>query len=188
VVEDGKLVSHTPAFFGANPAIVKDNHGVGPKNGARVLAEEEELAFKLLSLLDAAQRKTAIIAEKAPADIRGPVGAQAPKGDPEGIPAAKLNESQVTTLRALLKACAEKMRSECCEADLRAIEDAGIEKVHFAWQGAEKPGIGHYYRLQGPTFLVEFVNVQPDGDGNPANHIHSVWRDLKDGDFGLTKQ
>src|SRR5262245_30116865 len=185
VVENGKLVSHTPAFFGANPAIVKDDHGVGPKNGTRVLAEEEELAFTLLGSLDATQRKTAIIADKAPADIRGPVGTQPPQDPPAGIPAAKLMESQVATLRSLLKACAEKMRSECSEADLKAIEDAGIEKVHFAWAGAEKPGIGHYYRLQGPTFLVEFVNVQPDSDGNPANHIHSVWRDLKQGDFGL---
>ncbi len=188
VVEGGKLVSHTPAFFGANPAIVKDNHGVGPKNGTRVLAEEEELAFKLLGSLEAAQRKAAIIADKAPADIRGPVGTQAPASEPAGLTVAKLSESQVATLRSLLKACAEKMRSECCEADLKAIEDAGIEKVHFAWAGAEKPGIGHYYRLQGPTFLVEFVNVQPDGDGNPANHIHSVWRDLKEGDFGLPRK
>ncbi len=185
VVEDGKLISHTPAFFGANPAVVKNDHGVGPKNGTRVLADEEELAFKLLGLLDAAQRKAAIIADKAPQDIRGPVGTQAPSSAPEGLSATKLNESQLVTLRSMLKACADKMRSECCEADLKAIEDAGIEKVHFAWAGAEKPGIGHYYRLQGPTFLVEFVNVQPDGDGNPANHIHSVWRDLKGGDFGL---
>ncbi len=185
VVADGKLVSHTPAFFGSNPAVVKDNYGVGPKKGTRVLAEEEELGFKLLHSLNAEQRKTAIIAEKAPADIRGPVGTQPPQDAPEGIPAAKLGEAQVAILRSLLKACAEKMRSECSEADLKAIDDAGIEKVHFAWQGADKGGIGHYYRLQGPTFLVEFVNVQPDAGGNPANHIHSVWRDLKQGDFGL---
>jgi hypothetical protein len=185
VVDGGKLVSHTPAFFGVNPAVVKNDHDVGPKNGTRVLAEEEQLAFKLLGSLESAQKKTAIIAEKAPADIRGPVGTQAPQEAPAGIPAAKLSESQVAILRSLLEACAAKMRSERSEADLKAIDDAGIDKVHFAWAGAEKEGIGHYYRLQGPTFLVEFVNVQPDGDGNPANHIHSVWRDLKNGDFAL---
>jgi hypothetical protein len=188
VVEDGKLIAHTPAFFGANPAVVKDDHGVGPKKGTRVLAEEEELAFDLLHSLEATQRKAAIIAEKAPADIRGPVGTQAPQGEPEGLAAAKMSESQVATLRSLLKSCAEKMRPERSERDLKAIEEAGLEKVHFAWAGAEKEGIGHYYRLQGPTFLVEFVNVQPDGDGNPANHIHSVWRDLKQGDFGLPRK
>jgi hypothetical protein len=188
VVEDGKLVSHTPAFFGANPAVVRENHGVGPQKGTRVLAEEELLGFRLLHSLNPEQRKTAIIAAKAPADIRGPVGEQAPQGQPEGIAAAKFDESQLGTLRSLLKAVAEKLRSECSEADLAAIDKAGIGKVHFAWAGAEKEGIGHYYRLQGPTFLVEFVNVQPDADGNIANHIHSVWRDLERGDFGLPRK
>ena len=56
--------------------------------------------------------------------------------------------------------------------------------MHFAWAGATKPGVGHYYRVQGPTFLIEFVNVQPDAAGNIANHIHCVWRDMR-GDFGI---
>jgi hypothetical protein len=185
LIKDGKIVSHTPAFFGANPAVVKDDYGVGPKKGTRVLAEEEELAFKLLQSLSADQRKAAIIAAKAPQDIRGPVGTQAPQDAPAGLPAEKLTQPQVETLRSLLEACSNKMRPERSEAELKAIDEAGIGKVHFAWAGAQEPGIGHYYRLQGPTFLVEFVNVQPDGDGNPANHIHSVWRDLKHGDFGL---
>ena len=42
----------------------------------------------------------------------------------------------------------------------------------------------HYYRIQGPTFLIEFVNTQPDPAGNPANHIHCVWRDMQ-GDLGI---
>ena len=48
-----------------------------------------------------------------------------------------------------------------------------------------RPGIGHYYRIQGPTFLIEFVNTQPDAEGNPASHIHCVWRDPR-GDFALS--
>ncbi|MEX2467161.1 MAG: DUF3500 domain-containing protein, partial [Gemmatimonadota bacterium] len=36
----------------------------------------------------------------------------------------------------------------------------------------------HYYRVQGPTFLIEYDNTQ-----NGANHIHSVWREFE-GDFG----
>ena len=66
---------------------------------------------------------------------------------------------------------------------LEALEKAGIEKLQFAWAGADKPGIGHYYVVQGPTFIIEFVNTQPDSAGNPANHIHSLWRDTKN-DFG----
>ena len=45
-------------------------------------------------------------------------------------------------------------------------------------------GEGRYYCIQGPSFQIEFVNVQPDSAGNPANHIHSVWRDLR-GDFAI---
>ena len=60
----------------------------------------------------------------------------------------------------------------------------GPGKIHFAWAGADKPGIGHYYCIQGPSFQIEFVNTQADSAGNPANHIHSVWRDLR-GDFAI---
>jgi hypothetical protein len=55
---------------------------------------------------------------------------------------------------------------------------AGINAVKFAWMGGTEKGQGHYYRVQGPTFLIEFDNTQ-----NRANHIHMVWRDFK-GDFG----
>ena len=44
--------------------------------------------------------------------------------------------------------------------------------------------MGHYYRVQGPTFVLELVNIQSDPAGNPANHIHSVWRSLE-GDFAV---
>ena len=69
---------------------------------------------------------------------------------------------------------------------LIAVMLVAIAKVHWAngffinW--SLEPGKGHSYRLEGPSFVVEFVNVQPDAEGNPANHIHCVWRD-KTGDF-----
>ncbi|HIA18698.1 MAG TPA: DUF3500 domain-containing protein, partial [Planctomycetaceae bacterium] len=66
----------------------------------------------------------------------------------------------------------------------KAIMAAKPENIHFAWAGSRKPGVGHYYRIQGPTFLVEFVNTQPDAAGNPASHIHLIWRDLS-GDFAI---
>lgn len=58
----------------------------------------------------------------------------------------------------------------------------GWDEIHFAWAGALEPGKGHSYWIEGPSFVVEFVNVQPDAEGNPANHIHCVWRD-KTGNF-----
>ena len=50
--------------------------------------------------------------------------------------------------------------------------------IAFAWAGEAERGKKHYYRVQGPTFLIEHDNSQNDG-----NHVHSVWRDF-DGDFG----
>jgi hypothetical protein len=54
-----------------------------------------------------------------------------------------------------------------------------LDAVHFAWAGdVERRRWPHYYRLQAPSFVVEYDNTQ-----NEANHVHAVWRD-PDGDFG----
>lgn len=186
VVDNGKPSAITPAFFGANPAEVKTNVGVGPKKGTRVLRDEEELAFELLHSLNKLQRGKAVIAEKAPAEIRAAGEPHAPGTPPEGLPAKELEKGQVEILWSLLNAYTEKMPTEVGEARTAEVREAGIENVFFAWAGADKPGIGHYYRVQGPTFIIEFVNTQPDPLGNIANHIHCVWRRMA-GDFGLSR-
>lgn len=182
-VSDGQVATTTPTFYGANPATVMGDYAVGPKKGTRVLRKEEELAFDLLKSLDDQQRKTALIADKAPNDIRGPVGPAAPQASAQGVSAKAMKEEQRKTLRALITAYTENMKPEVAAARWDAIERGGFEAIHFAWAGADKPGVGHYYVVQGPSFLIEFVNTQPDSAGNPANHIHSVWRNMA-GDFG----
>ncbi|HEX4129437.1 MAG TPA: DUF3500 domain-containing protein [Pirellulales bacterium] len=184
VVESGKVISSTPSVFAANPAIVKSDAVPRIKPGTRILEREETLAFDLLKSLSSEQRHDAVIAAKAPAEIRAAGEPQPPTDAPAGIAAAKFTDAQTSTLRELIAEYAHDMPSDVAAARLGAIESAGFDKVHFAWAGANEPGIGHYYRLQGPTFLIEFVNVQPDAAGNPANHIHCVWRDMA-GDFAL---
>jgi hypothetical protein len=184
VVENGEVVSSTPTVYGANPAVVMESAVESVKKGTRVLAKEEQLAFDLLASLTAEQRKTAVIAEKAIAEIRAAGEPQPPQDAPVGIAAGKLNAEQMKTLHALVQEYANNLPADVAEARLAKIKQAGVEKVYFAWAGADKPGIGHYYRIQGPTFLIEFVNTQPDGAGNPANHIHSIWRDMA-GDFAI---
>ena len=76
------------------------------------------------------------------------------------------------------------MPKEISDVQLKHVNEAGIEKIHFAFSGTAKQGEPHTYRVHGPTFVIEFLNTQPDGAGNKANHIHSVWRNLP-GDFGL---
>ncbi len=183
VLEGGEVISSTPAFFAANPGIVK-NKNETVAVGTRVLRDEEQLAFDLVQSLNKQQLSAALIADKAPSEIRAAGEAQPPVSKAVGIASGDLNKQQTKTLVKLIKAYASAMRGEVYEARMKAIDDAGIGAVHFAWAGATEPGVGHYYRVQGPTFLIEFVNTQPDAAGNPANHIHCVWRDTA-GDFAL---
>jgi len=185
-VEKNQVISHSPAFFGGNPGKVTVDVGAGPVIGTMALEHEEVLAFELLEMLDAEQKKAAIIAAKAPAEIRAAGEAQPPQDAPVGLPASKLNEKQMHKLFALIHVYANNMPLPVAEARLKEIAEAGFDKVYFAWGGADKPGVGHYYRIQGPTFLIEYVNVQPDAAGTVANHPHCVWRDMR-GDFGIKK-
>ena len=181
---DGKLVDSTPQFFAANPGTIM-NEVSGPLGkGTRVLREEEDLAFKLVQALTEAQSKQAVISTKALKEIRFAGEAQASVGEPEGIPYSELNDSQKKVLEKLVNVYVDAVTADVAKQRRSLIKDDGWADVHFAWAGATKPGVGHYYRIRGTRFLIEFANTQADAAGNPANHIHCVWRDLA-GDFDL---
>jgi hypothetical protein len=184
VVDKGRVISSTPIMFGTNPAIMKNDDIAGIAKGTRVLAAEEELAFELLHSLSAEQRKEAVIAETAFKEVRNDGKPQPPTDAAEGIAVAKLTAAQKKTLYSLIETYAKNVPDEVAKERLTDIEKSGFDKVKFAWAGADKLGIGHYYRIQGDTFLIEFVNTQPDAAGNPANHIHCLWRDVR-GDFAI---
>jgi hypothetical protein len=184
VVEDGRVSSFAPMALCANPAIVMADVIPSIKKGQRLLAFEEQIAFDLLHALSADQKKKAIIAEKTLPEVRAAGEPQPPQTAPEGIAAKELTEPQRVQLERLVAVYLANVPEDVAQQRLKTINAQGWDKVYFAWAGAEKPGIGHYYRVQGPTFLIEFVNTQPDAAGNPANHIHSVWRNME-GDFGV---
>jgi hypothetical protein len=167
-------VASTPSFFGSNPAEVRK----GPRKGLRVLAQEEDVARELLQSLTGDQRKEAIYDQTAPKDILTEAKKKVTPLETTGIAAAKLNTDQKTTLMRLIQTYVERTRPDVSKGDLAKIEKAGVDKIYFAWAGGIEPGQGHYYRVQGPTFLLEYDNTQ-----NDANHIHAVWRDFN-GDFG----
>ena len=187
VCSGDRVLDAAPQFFGANPAEIRSDIEGQLKKGTRVLRREEVLAFQLLESLDDATQSKAIIADEAPADIRFAGQPQAEPTEPEGVDFGSLASEQQETLRELVQVYATAAAEVVATNRLAAIEHAGWDKVHFAWAGAKQPGVGHYYRIQGPTFLIEFVNTQPDPEGNPANHIHCVWRDMT-GDFNLPIQ
>jgi hypothetical protein len=178
LVDGGEVVAATPAFFGANPATIQD----GSRKGTRTLPEAEDLAKELYQALDDGQKKVAYQEKQFP-EVQGRTGAPH-VGEPKGLPAAKMTARQRDILLKLVEAYANRMPTDVAEVELSDIHKAGVDQVHFAYAGGLDRGKPHTYRVQGPTFVVEFLNVQPDSAHNPANHIHSVWRNIK-GDFGL---
>lgn len=184
VVQGDKVVSSTPQFFATNPAEVKESVLEGYPKGMEILKAEEELAFDLVNSLSPEAKKEAVIAEKCPAEIRNAGEPHPPQTAPEGIAYSDLNKKQQKTLKTLIDTYIAAMPSDVAAERNADLKDAGWDGIKFAWAGGFQDGIPHYYRVQGKTFLIEFVNSQPDVSGNPANHIHCVWRDMR-GDFAL---
>ncbi|HEU0183993.1 MAG TPA: DUF3500 domain-containing protein, partial [Blastocatellia bacterium] len=173
-VVKGELVSNTPLFFGANPAEVRE----GERKGLRALAGAEDKGRELITALDEKQRAVAILDKTAPGDIITMNSRKADPLKPEGVPAGQLNKEQKALLEKLLDEYLSRMPQDVADERSKKLRAAGFDKIFFAWAGGVNKGEPHYYRVQGPTFLVEYDDTQ-----NNANHIHSVWRDFN-GDFG----
>jgi hypothetical protein len=173
-VVNGTAISSTPSFAGANPAEVKD----GPQKGQRTLGLLEDTARTLVTGLDAAQRKTAVFTDVALNDIVTENALDIKPLSPVGLKASAMTPPQRDQLMKILDAYAGLMAADIATDRMTKIKIAGVDNITFAWAGSLERGQKHYYRVQGPTFLIEFDNTQ-----NDANHVHSVWRDFK-GDFG----
>jgi len=171
---DGKPVVFAPSFFGSNPAVVKD----GPNAGKRALREEEESGRALMAAFDEAQRAKVTFDVTAPREMLTAENREAKLLDAAGISYAGMTPAQKRLFEKVLDAYLGRVAPELAKARLDALHKAGMDKIMFGWAGTLDLGGPHYYRVQGPTFLIEYDNVQ-----NNANHIHSVWRDF-DGDFG----
>ena len=173
-VVNGTSVATTPQFFGSNPAEVRQ----GPKKGTRVLHAEEDLGRALVTELSDAQRATAVVAEKAPDDILTTNTRKAAIQENAGLGYADMSPKQRGMLLALIEEYASAQPKPLAAQRIEKVREAGLDKVKFAWMGPIAKGALHYYRVQGPTFIIEYDNTQNDG-----NHVHAVWRDFE-GDFG----
>ena len=173
-VVNGKLLATAPNFWGANPAKVD----VGPTTGLRALKQEEDLARTFVQSLTKEQQAVAIIADEAPRDIYTSANKKADPLSPTGLSTSAMTPEQRRGLKAVIDEYLNNMPADVAQARLAVLRNAGVENISFAWAGPTKMGGKHYYRIQGPTFLIEYDNIQ-----NQGNHIHAVWRDF-DGDFG----
>ena len=173
-VSKGAVVASTPSFAGSNPAEVRD----GAEKGKRVLANLEDTGRALVMALDDKQRATAIINATAPTEIVTNNTLDIKPLSPDGLKYPAMTAAQRDLLMKVIDAYAGLMAPELAGQRMAKIKAAGLDNIGFAWAGPVERGALHYYRVQGPTFLIEFDNTQNNG-----NHIHAVWRDFK-GDFG----
>lgn len=172
-VLNGKI-SAAPRFFGANPATILS----GKRQGERTLDREEDLGFQLIHSLTDEEKKLAIFQDRSPYDIATGNAPEVKPLSPIGISFGDLNDDQQIIFLKLINEYLSSLPAEQSRNRLALIQEEDLNAIRFAWAGATELGKGHYYRIQGKSFLIEFDNTQDN-----ANHIHSVWRDFE-GDFG----
>lgn len=171
-----QLVAGTPGFLGSNPAIVQS----GPKKNLEVLKEETDKGFALLHSLTPEELKKAVIDTAAPAEILTEANRKAMIDHPAGIRYKELSPQHQQQLLQLINLYINRYTTLFAGTMLKEIQAAGLDNLWFTWAGYTEPVLGrpYYYRIQGPTIIIEYDNTQ-----NNANHIHTVVRDLKS-DFG----
>ena len=174
--EDNKIVSGTPGFLGSNPAVVLS----GPEKGLEILKEENEIAIDFLHSLNENQLKKAIIDTAAPGEIITVNSRKAMIDNQNGLSYAALTSAQKAIFVKLLSLYIHRYTRLFAESMMKDIEAAGMDKLIFAWAGSTENAVGNkrYYRIKGPTIIIEYDNTQNNG-----NHVHTVIRDLKH-DFG----
>jgi len=174
-LHEGRLIASSPTFLGANPHRVLS----GPYQGLRALGKEEDLARTLVTSLDSNQISQALVAEVAYPDILTKADSRAKMdGQPTGLPASKMNTKQLKILMDLIHEYTSNLSVDLAMGRTKVVQKTPLDQLFFAWAGSVDPGFGDYYRVQGPSFLIEYDNTQ-----NENNHSHSVWRDFH-GDFG----
>ncbi len=162
-------IAVTPHFLGANPfsgRVVADGHG----GLARVLERESALAFELVNGLGAPALRQALIAPDAPPDFLTGPGRERSLRVPAGLRLDEMAAEQQARALALLETFFGHLHADLAGPAMARVREAGVGQIHFAWAGATTPDRLHYYRLHGPTLIVEY-------DRTDTDHAHSVWHD-----------
>jgi hypothetical protein len=158
----------TPSLTAAQPA----KYTVDGKT-VRPLGAENDKAFALINALDEGQRKQAILNYKVADLVLGP-GQDGKTIQPEGIKCSAMNASQQAMLLDLAGEWAGIVDEQAAAVRMAEIK-ANLAATWFAWSGPTTNGTPAYYRIQGPTLVIEYA-PQPLG-GDPTMHIHTIYRD-----------
>lgn len=175
-----QVTGTTPAFFGANPAEVRS----GPEKGKVSIEGCSSLALKLIASLSAEQASKGS-ASKAGTEIdQGQTKPPAQALTGEGISAADFNPDQTAAFTQLLREYTGRLPAELEAREWSLVKSFPPSTVRFQYfRNTQAKGTPTTYRIEAPGYLIQYLNVQADGQGNPANHIHSAFRHVG-GDFG----
>lgn len=169
-----KVIAMTPSFFGSNPGVVRIDV---PQKGKEIMKRETAQALALVNALDATQLRKAVISDTVFREILTFNKRKALLEKQEGISFAEMNATQRTMFLDLLQTYLNTYHLTLANQQMDKLKQVGLEKLFFAWAGDRQPGYGpgrgQYYRIHGPTLLIEYDNTQ-----NQANHVHTVVRDL----------
>ncbi len=162
----------TPSLTGAQPA----RYTVDGKT-VRPLGQESDRAFALLGALDNAQRAKAILNYRVADLVLGP-GQDGKVIEPEGLKASAMTAQQRTLLLDLIAEWAGIVHESAAAARMAEIR-AGLADTWFAWSGPTTVAAGEngtaYYRIQGPTLVIEYAPQRIGGDA--SMHVHAMYRD-----------
>lgn len=161
-------VTVTPMFTGSFPVAVPS----GPDAGKRPLGAAVEIAFELARSLDDAQRTTARIIDKPPADVLWAIGADGKAPEPKGVARAAMTDAQKALVDRLLATHAAILDGKVVDAQLREWRTKHAGELVFAFVGDTDLAKPHYYRLASPCFTIEYDSTNAD-----ASHVHCVWSD-----------
>jgi Protein of unknown function (DUF3500) len=155
----------TPSLPATQPAVYTLNG-----QSIRPLGDEHDKGFALINALDAAQQKQAILNFRISDLVLGP-GQDGRTIAAEGIPVSALTAAQQSMLLDLVHEWVGILNDEGAAAKMAEIR-ASLPRMYFAWSGPTAPGSVAYFRVQGPTVVIEYAPQQGDLD-----HIHTIYRD-----------
>jgi hypothetical protein len=165
----GPNISLTPSFIGVQPGQYTDANG----NTVRPLGDIEDEAFALVNSLDTTQQKAAVLGSSPIDLVLGP-GQDGKTIQAEGLPAAQMNANQQAAFLKLIGHYTGLVNDEDAAARIAEIKST-LDQTYLAWYGPTTQGSAAYFRVTGPTIVIEFSPQQMGGD--PANHIHGNYRD-----------
>ncbi len=166
----GDKITITPFFHGVWPSV--------SEAGKAIMHREEWAARELVRSLDEKLRSQVIFQEKAlTRHVTWDQNYVQPL-DPVGAPLDALSNDQQALAMEVIQAWMGTQATAIAKAHLDRITAHGMDKIRFGWAGELEERRPHYYRIQGPSFLLEYDNTR-----NGSTHIHSVWR-VFDEDFG----